>query len=285
MAQHLYCIFFFLYLSAFLHAEKIHYQLTNEPIDVVIVCHPKDKNTLEYCIDGIRENCSQIRRVIVVSPVKLTDKCEWFDEKNFPFDKNKVAYVIGKGDKKKIKRFVNHCSVGWYFQQLLKLYAPFVIPEISSNVLMIDADTIFMNPVVFLNPLNGAIFCMIASEGKPYYFEHAQRLVPGYQRIYPGLYCVTHHMLFQKPILIDLFETVEKYHQTSFWIAFCLCVEYKKCRAASEYEIYFNFAMNHTDQLSLRPLIWMNSGHLEKREQFKNEGYHFVSFHDYMREK
>lgn len=266
---------------------KTHYRLVDDPIDVVIVTHPKDKKTLDDCIAGIKENCSNVRRIIVVSSEKLTDQAEWFDENRFSFSKQDVSLVIAKGDKNKSKKFTERRGrgAGWYYQQLLKLYSPFAIPGISSNVLVIDADTIFMNPVEFLNDSNGGLFCFSHGEAKTSYLKHAERLVPGYQRIYPEFYSVCHHMLFQKPILKDLFRTVENYHHTPFWKAFCACVTLNKEEGASEYEIYYNYALSHTDQVQLRELKWANSAHIEEKVHFKNAGYHFVAFHSYMRGK
>jgi hypothetical protein len=270
------------------HQTKILYPLADDPIDVVIVCHPKDTVTLDDCIDGIKENCNKVRRVIVVSSEKLTDKAEWFDERQFPFDKKSIAWTISRGDKAKADKFFHpglHRTPGWYFQQLLKLYSSFMIPDISSNVLILDADTIFMNPVEFLNESFGGLFAYSsAEEAKPAYFEHAQRLVPGYKRVHPKVYSVCHHMLFQKPILEDLFRTVEQYHEVPFWKAFCLCVDLRKNKGASEYEIYYNFAINHTDQVGLRKLKWTNSSEIKYKDKFKAKGYHFVSFHTYLRE-
>lgn len=274
-------VFLIFYFYGSLQAEegisKIHYDLKDDPIDVVFVSHPKDKETLDYCIDGIRENCKQVRRVIVVSSKKLTHKAEWFDEKKFPFGIDDVALAIGRGDKKKSEKFFKHHSrpPGWYFQQLLKLYSPFVIPNISSNVLVIDADTVFMNRVEFLNEAHGGLFCVSHMEPKKRYLKHAQRLVPGYQRVHPEVYSVCHHMLFQRAILKDLFQTVEKYHHKKFWFAFCLAVNLEEKKGASEYEIYFSFALNHTDQVALRELNWMNSAALSQREQFKKRGFSF----------
>lgn len=294
MSHRLLLFFCFLCLNVFVYAENhqrnhIHYNLVNDPIDVVIVTHPKDIATLDLCIDGIRENCSNIGRVIVVSFRRLTDKAEWFDEHNFPFSKDDIALAIARGNVKKRDEFFKgkHRLPGWYFQQLLKLYSPFIIPNISSNVLVIDADTIFLNPVKFLNQFNGGLFCFNhnSKDAKQPYFAHAKRLVPGYKKIYPEIYSVCHHMLFQKSILEHLFDMVEQYHKTEFWVAFCLCVDLKKNKGASEYEIYYNFALTHTDQVELRKLKWTNNGHLDKREKFKKQGYHFVSFHTYLRRK
>lgn len=285
-------IAFCLSLNFFVQAErndkgKVEYHLADDPIDVVIVSHPKDKGTLDLCIDGIRENCKNIGRVIVVSSEKLTDKCEWFDEKDYPFSIEDVLTAIGKGDKSKSKKYfkTHYRPVGWYLQMLLKLYAPFVIPGISSNVLVIDADTIFMNPVEFLNDSNGGLFCYSTLRAKNRYLQHAGRLVPGYKRVYSKVYSVCHHMLFQRAILEDLFNTVEQHHKTSFWNAFCDCVDIDGIGGASEYEIYYNFALRRTNQVELRKLKWKNSGSIEQRNRYKKNGYHFVSFHTYMRGK
>ena len=124
---------------------------------------------------------------------------------------------------------------------MLKLYSPFVIPNISSNILVIDADTVFMNPIEFLNEAHSGLFCIRYKNENNAYFKHAKRLLPGYERT-SRIYCFCHHMLFQKAILKDLFRTVEQYHGAPFWRAFCACVEPHKCRGASEYEIYYNFA-------------------------------------------
>jgi hypothetical protein len=285
MYKHLLLVFFLMFHHLFLFGEKNHYNLTDDPIDVVIVAHPKDKKTLNYCIDGIKENCINLRRVIVVSSIKLSDKCEWFDEKKFPFTLNDVVLAIGREDKRIADMYFYHHwrPPGWYLQQLLKLYAPFVIPGLSSNVLVLDADTIFMNPVNFLNDSNGGFLCVSHLRAKERYLKFAGRLLPDYQRVYPEVYSICHHMLFQRAILEDLFHKVEEYHQNVFWKAFCYSVNLDKFKGASEYEVYYNFALNHTDQVEIRELKWKNSHTLNKKQQYKQAGYHFISFHDYMR--
>lgn len=288
---------FFLCLSINIYADvsgtkKIKYKLTDELIDVVIVTHPKDKETLDLCIEGIRENCDNIGRVIVVSSSPLTDKAEWFDENDYPFSKADIALKLAKNDANAAKNFMEKGPVGWYFQQLLKLYAMFAIPGISSNVLVIDADTVFMNPVKFMNEKKGGLFCLSYKTAKQKYYQHAARMVPDYKTVYPEYYSVCHHMLFQRAILEDLFQVVENHHDMPFWEAFCWCVELPKdhsgrmklvkCRA-SEYEIYYNYALTHTKQVQLRHLEWKNSPHLNLMNQYQKDGYHFVSFHTYMR--
>lgn len=283
-------ISFFLCMTSFVQSntdgqEKTLYRLKDDPIDVVIVSHAKDKDTLDLCIQGIKENCDQVRRIIVVSAKRLSKNAEWFNEKGFPFSVDDVALEIGRGDQATAdKVFKGHTrKPGWYYQQLLKLYASFIIPHISSNVLVVDADTIFLNPVTFLNHSHGGLFCLNHHPPMNHYFAHAERLVPGYKRIYPEVYSVCHHMLFQKPILKDLFNTVENHHQMKFWKAFCRCVSLEGRKGASEYEIYYNFALRYTDQVELRELLWVNSGEPNRMDEYKAIGYHFVAFHTYMR--
>ena len=81
------------------------YHFKKDPVDVVIVSHPKDKGTIDNCIGGIRKNGQNVRRVIVVSSERLTENAEWFDETNYPFSKDDIRMQIGHEDPKKLLNF------------------------------------------------------------------------------------------------------------------------------------------------------------------------------------
>lgn len=276
-------IFFCLPLFA-LHAKT--YPLTNEPIDVVIPCREKDKEVLDLCIEGIKR-AADVRRIIVISSKRLSDKAEWFDEKEFPFSKSLVSIALNHGNYFKAKEYQKSplTKVGWYYQQLLKLYSPLVIPGISSNVLLLDADTIFLNPVVFLNNKNGSLFNDSAHEYNDLYFAHMERLLPGLTRQIPTVSGISHHMLIQKPIVLDLITQVEELHEAPFWEVFCRAVKPSHIyeSGASEYEIYFNFALKNTSQVSLRTLKFANVNSLSTMSKMRRQGYHFISYHWYLR--
>jgi hypothetical protein len=129
MHKYLVLLFLFVFFHISLQAERKTYVLTDAPIDVVIVSHPKDKDTLEYCIEGIRENGKNIRRIIVVSSIKLTEHAEWFDEKYFPFTIKQIAYAIGKDDKKKIEQAVVQVGIfnNYLNYTLLSLFQGFLL--------------------------------------------------------------------------------------------------------------------------------------------------------------
>ena len=276
-------IFLFFFASGF--SAMQNYPLAVAPIDVIIPCAGKDVANLEMVIEGIRANGVGVRRIIVVSPHQVTDLAEWFNEKRYPFSKQDVALHLWRGDSFAAERFLQTTNrTGWYYQQLLKLYAPLVIPEISSNVLIVDADTIFLNRVDFLDSRGGGLYNIDFAHHAPY-FRHACGFLPGLHRKHRDFSGITHHMLFQRPILEDLLNRVEKYHKRPAWQAFCRCVDPGEVRAwgsgASEYEIYFNFAFLNTRQVRIRPLKWANIDSLEELENYKNNGFHYVSYHRY----
>lgn len=264
--------------------QKVEYQFSNEPIDVVIPCAPKDKKTLALCIESIRKYGNNIRRVIVISKEKFIDQAEWFPEAFYPFSKKDIALEIFQGNKKKAKKFLasKKSRIGWIYQQFLKLYAPFVIPGISSNVLVLDSDVIFLNPTTFMNEKSEPIFHPAQEYHQPY-FEHMSRLLPDLQRVHENLSGVAHHMLFQRPILSDLFDKIYERHRVEAWKAICRSIDEKVVYASSmsEYEIYFNFALLRTDQAHLFTLNYLDVNPLREVEKYKKLGYAFITCHDY----
>lgn len=269
----------------FLFAEMQHFAFIDEPIDVVIPAAPKDLSILNLCIQGIREYGENIRRIIVVSKERLTDQAEWFDEGLYPFSYDDVARALAK-EHPRLVDYMMHREprTGWYFQQLLKIYAPLVIPAISSNVLILDADVIFLRPISFMNKAHAGLYNVATTFHEPY-FPHAKRLLPDFRKVFPQYSGITHHMLFQRSVIEALLQEVEGHHHRPSWYAFCyhVAMDSLTFSGASEYEIYFNFVFAHTDQVALRPLKWKD---LERRSQIqesKEQGMDYVCLHSYAR--
>lgn len=261
------------------------YHFTADPIDVVIPCTLKDLPTLEHCISGIRKNGENIRRVIVVSDQRLSSSAEWFNETQYPFSKWNIARQICDSEAA-AETYIRapNSRIGWIYQQFLKLYAPLVIPDISSNVLVLDADTIFLNRVTFLGRENVGLYNP-GFEYHPPYFEHAQRVIPGFKKVFPRFSGICHHMLFQKSVLMDLLNTIEKIHGDSAWKSLCTCIDKREIfdSCMSEYELYFNFVFSRTKQVRIRHLKWIEISSLERLSKLGEEGYHYASCHAYMR--
>lgn len=258
------------------------YKFSNDPIDVVIPCIKKDQRTLDLVIAGIKENGYNIRNVYLVAPERLSINATWIDEKNFPFTQKDIAMQIFNNDEVKANEYMmsTDSRTGWIYQQLLKFYAPFVIPGISQNVLILDADTVFLRPVKFQAQSGAALFNP-SPEYYPPYFEHAQKVIPGFRKIFGHYSGVSHHMLFQRCVLEDLFQTIRNTHNVEPWIALVKNIGKKDLFGSgiSEYEMYFNFLFMRDNQVQIRPLKWVESGNLNKLQEYKDQGYDYASFH------
>lgn len=214
---------------------------------------------------------------------RLSENAEHLAETVFPFNKEKIAFRIQEEeDTGKYIQNPNNRS-GWILQQLFKFYSPLIVPDISPNVLVLDADTIFLKPVSFLNPLNGAYFTESGELHEPY-FRHAERLIPGFQKVLTHS-AVAHHMLLQKPAVLDLFAYTEAFHKKPFWQTYCDCIDPKMRFGSpcSEYEIYANFVCLRSAQFEVRSLKWRNSREPDNLTQYRDIGYDFISCHAYLR--
>ena len=286
------CVFVVNNIFAYFGEQKKSFILKDEPIDVVITARNKGRS--EYCIDSIRTYGHNIRNIYIISPYKETDKAIWIDENIFPFTDLEVATHIFKDDKK-AQAYLSkgRRRIGWYLQQLLKRYSPLVIPNISSNILLLDSDVLFLQPIHFMNEKNEPLFCRGSQYHTPY-FRHANRLLPGFTRVDKGVSGIAHHMLIQRNVIENLFELIESIHNKPAWEAICDCVELRPngelhSTGLSEFEIYFNYFLATSNQGHQRDLswanvtkdhpVWNNRVSLEELEKFKQEEYVFISRH------
>ncbi|MCH9613418.1 MAG: hypothetical protein SP1CHLAM54_04180 [Chlamydiia bacterium] len=236
-------------------------------IDVVIPSVAKDKQTLNQCIRSIKRYGQNVRRVIVVSPERLTEEAEWFDEKDFPF-----SYADCKGKKN---------PPGWIFQQLLKLYAPITIPGLKKNVLILDSDVIFYKSTKFVTSDGAPIFTK-ATEHTKEYFRYIDQLIPGLKRQIPEVSGVAHHMLFQKDTIEALFAEVKQNHGKEPWKAMIDLFDDKS--SLSEYELYFNYTIARGLKHKIRDLAWENSQHPIRSNRYKKKKVNYVAYHSWMRQ-
>ena len=227
-------------------------------IDVVIPAHKKDIDTLDACINGIRNNVKNVRRIIVVSKEKLTDKAEFYCEEDFPFSFEDVGDIIGY-----------HRKTFNYYGSLIQTMAALVIPDLERDVLICDSDTIFLKETEFVTDNNIALYNVsydVPSHITVHpYFEHLGKLIPGLtkQTQYSG---ICHHTLIQKDILRGMFDRVEKIHKMPFWKADLMVTleDYVSLNPKpphaeaplllTTYELYFNYVMKyHRDRVAIRP--------------------------------
>lgn len=233
------------------------------PVDVVIPLGPKDEEFIDTVVKAARANVRGLRTLFVIAmrPLDISG-ADIVLETAFPFQASDIAAKLQ--DSKR---------AGWYLQQLLKLYAPFVIPGILPNVLLLDADTVLFKP---LTPFKGgAPLYDFNRETHTPYFQHMLRLHPSFKPWRPHTSGIVNLMLVQHHVLKELFSLVESHHKKPFWQVFLECIEPGQASGASEYEIYFHYAMRNSKG-QIRHLQYDNFGF---RNKVQSNGYDYVTYH------
>ena len=235
-------------------------------IDIVMPTASKDASRMEGALRGILENCREpIGSIYVISPERfLSDsisgkRIHWIPDADFPFLIEDIRAIF----RRKGGAYQN---ASWYYQQLLKFYAFSVIGGLGDRILILDSDYVFIRPVNFLDEDGRAMLAYgypfqwrLGTEKYSETIEHvhadfAQRLIPGWRPMHPWS-GMQHHMLFERSIIRDLFDSVEREWKKDFWKAFIENVRTDKWNAAAEYVIYHHFALwKHKQRVALRHL-------------------------------
>ena len=233
-------------------------------VDVIIPLGPRDEDIIGRCIASVRKWVHGVRHVFVVAykPMEIQGAYV-IDESQFPFTKQQIA-------EKTSEKYA-----GWYLQQLLKFYAPLMISNALDNCVIVDADVVFYRRVKFIE--NGKFLLDKNHEIHQPYFEHMKRLHPSFEAWKKNFSGIVNCMIFNKQILVEMFDKVEGYQKKPFWEAFLDCVTEKHSSGASEYEIYFHYLMNnHFSKVVLRPLQYSNFG---QRWETPSGDWHYVTYH------
>ena len=283
--------------------------------DIVISSCKKDEFVLQKAIESIKKYVKGYRRIIVVSNEKLTDAdgAEWFDEKRYPFTmKDMYDYMDKMVPDEKRRRKVS------YINQLIKLYAHKVIPDLLDNILIYDSDIVFIKETFFFEedkPLYGNR--IVSLDPYQQYLNHHLQLHPSFdfgnklelniKFKKKGDFCsgICHHIMYNKEIIQEMINLVEKQHNEIFWKFYLKRVDtrdtnhMKHCEPAN-CELYYNYVnLFHPDKIRVRPITWKEEAAVPKKQNnivsnYNNrfellktnalsEGNSYIAFHSYNR--
>lgn len=246
--------------------------------DVVTPFHEKDADVFwTYTIPGLLQNAVGLQTIYVVCSATAwkghsDSRVVFFDETRYSFSFQQIKEYLA-----------NTSRAGWYYQQLLKLYAHQVIRDLHENYVIWDSDTVLLKPTAFFHNDYGEINALfaISPEYNPPYMEHMKRLLPYLERISGRWGGVTHHQPWMISIMKKLFLDVEQRHSVPFWRAYLNQVEKKHYGGAgcADYEVVMAYAFRFFGERCLiRPLRWANRRELPAAE----EQLDFVSLHAHM---
>lgn len=278
--------------------------------DIVITSCKKDQKVLQLCINSIKKYINGYRRIIVVSNEKLTDieNVEWFDEKKYPFSKkdlyDQMYNVVPDSLRRKRLGYIN---------QLLKLYAHYIIPDLTENILIIDSDIIFIKESSFFDykynqttknneliPKYG--YNYMYPNGWDFYQNHFKKLHPTFNDFNKSGIC--HHIIYNKHIINEIFNLIEKHHNQTFWKIYLNLMDTRPNEIHSEpanCELYFNYISKfHKDKFILRLIKWLESPAVggqnnrinsdesifqTQKEKALKENCNYIAFHSYDRDE
>lgn len=247
----------------------------NTYFDIVIPLGPSDLSIIHKQIEFTKNNVVGYRNIYIITYNDdiYIDGCIMVSEKQFPFSMDTIAEYHGRTYRN-----------GWYLQQLLKLYAGIVIPDITDKYLVIDADTCFLRPTTFLNE-NGLCLYNYSNEYHHPYFVHMEKLYPSLHKVFSDKSGICHHMMFETVLVKELMCKIEEYHGgDSFYKVFLRCVDTSEQSGASEYELYFNYLLlEHPEKIIIRPLHFLNTGNFDVLNEDNNYDYISVHFYFQMR--
>lgn len=246
---------------------------TNNQFDIVIPVGPEDREIIIKQIEFTKKNIIGYRNIYLIcyDPTITLDGCITINENIFPFTIDTVAKFHGKLSRN-----------GWYLQQLLKLYAGIVIPNILDKYLVVDSDTFFLKPTTFIE--NGKCLYTYRHDGWPQYFVHMLKLV-NFKNI-EAKSGICHHMMFETKYVKELIQMVETKHSDLFYNVFLKLVTEINGSGASEYEIYFNYMLkNHKDQITIRKLKCadVSTFTIKIDNDCANIPYNYLSYHWHLR--
>jgi glycosyltransferase involved in cell wall biosynthesis len=251
---------------------------SNLKIDVLIPAAQKDYATLPLVVDSILKNVkhplgcihivsndnSQIRGIC------RNSNCSFVNELDLvPFDREKIRYIVDGVDRS-----------GWLLQQFIKLSCDKLGKK---DLLICDADTIFVTPQVF--ELEGKYVLLHSDEFHIPYFNVYKMLTN--LPIFSCISCVTHHMLFNTAFLHSLLTHIEDQHNEAWYDAILNNVDYLESSGFSEYELYGQWIMGfYKDNISReywfnKPLTLDKLPSLQHLESLYAKKFRSVSLHSY----
>ncbi len=244
--------------------------------DILFLCHEKDMESLKESIKYAQKNVVGYRKIFLLSKKNFLpdEDIVFVDEKLFPFSKSDIA------------KYASEERVGWYYQQFLKLYFLKVIGNKSlDNVLVIDADTIFLKKTNFFE---GGVPLYNIEIGKhdPYYSIVKRVFDIDFPVLsYSG---VTHHMLFQRKYIMEILKLRSKDNDLEFWEKVMTNIDKNTESGFSEYILYFNYMLKfNKNKIRIRKIKFIDFPYYSKKWLcfFKFWGYSYLSAHDYLRKE
>lgn len=257
-----------------------------QTFDVVIPCHHKDFPVLTHCIESVKKFLVGHNRIFIISAIDNKDfleslGCVFVDEASIPLYRDSLQEMWNEANPSLAHR------TNWIYQQMLKLGAPLLIPNLSHNFLCLDSDVVFVRKVDAFSDLPALdLFPFsIAKEYHKPYLETYERLM--LEKPKASFSFISHHMMFNKDRLTKLVVDIMIKHGGLDWpIAIIQALDLNQGSTFSEWDLYGNWMMsNYRSKMFHRQMNWLDISRIPTNEEKQQLGltYDFVAIHAWMR--
>ena len=255
---------------------------SKKSVSVLIPLAVKDLHNVAITIQSIKKNLLHpIDEIIIVgqSDKKISNFCrlnnlKYINEEDI-LSKNILEINLAQNG-----QIIN----GWIKQQLIKLNAFNYID--AENILVHDADTIFVRPISFINEDNKQIL-YISDEYIKNYHEMTNELIGPLKRYKRSF--IAHDMLFQRDLMNNIHKKIFDKHKLNLDEAVIFVYNTNLQASLSEYELYGNYLDNfHKDRFikkywfnhQITKNIVLDTEYIEKKySRFNTVSYHIRPNH------
>jgi hypothetical protein len=255
-------------------------------IEVLIVAAGKDIELLPAVIRAaIANTLNPISRITLIIPVSDQEQCKRVIQ---PAGVSSEVRIILEDDlldeiaRDKIKARFNG-RYGWVLQQILSV--EYILKSESSGVLLLDADTVIIQKVAWLDSNNNQKLMVGPAYHKPYH-QFLNKIVK--TDLVPKTNHVTHHMLIQPEFLREIFEEFSLIDTGNLVDQIVKYADEKEESAISvDYELYAQAMLKlHADKVELRKFANISVARSKVTDsltlQTAYNNYNSVSMHSYL---
>lgn len=249
--------------------------------DIFMPIGPNDYSIAAASVINKYRMLRGVREIFYCATQPLGIKATYVAESDYPFSKEAAITALGLDSKEKEIRFgLDQSRFGWYYQQLKQLYLYQAQPFVLDNYVTMCTDMFFNKELPFFES-DTPIYTYGREAPHVHYFQHMRRLHPQL-RCFDGRSAISHHSIFNRQVLLDLFCEVKSHTGKAFWEAFLRNVDpqQRQHSGAAEYEIYFNFMRLKGVNIITRNPVYLDTGDFE---QGMAADCHFFCYHWYMR--
>lgn len=247
--------------------------------DIVIPCHPKDRDTLVQAVKSLR-NLSNKRRIYIISPEKidLGIPDEYYHISDSVFDPYFTIAEIKKRWLAEYPHFAYRAS--WVYQQLIKLFCYKVIDDLTESFIFLDSDTMVLRDINF--DTDKFQYSIPHENHIPY--KQSYKYMTGLDA--QNFSFIFHHMMFKKEYLDELIQHIESLHNNKFLNVLLDSLDYTTQSPFAEQELYGNWVYEkHNEICELRQLQSRDLNFIPDDEQMKllSQLFDLVSSHAWIR--